>query len=213
VRPGVDAPNVTPEERRDTRRRLVDQLAVAEDAVVLLTLGRLVRRKGTEWFVRDVLPLLPEEVVLVIAGDGREAEQVRGAVMASGLERRVRMLGEVDDAERELLFRGADLFVQPNIAVPGDHEGFGLVTVEAAIRGLPVVAAELEGLAEAVVDGETGTLLPSGDVDAWVAGLSRLVADREALAARGQAYQAGARERYSERVMGEQLLVALGIVG
>jgi phosphatidylinositol alpha-1,6-mannosyltransferase len=211
VRLGVDAPDVTPEQRAEARRRLADRLAVREDAILVLTLGRLVRRKGTEWFARDVLPRLPEQVQFVVAGEGREAEQMRRAVAELGLDSRVRLLGEVDDSERELLLRGADLFVQPNIAVPGDIEGFGLVTIEAAMRGLPVVAADLQGLAEAVVDGVTGTLLPPADEDAWTAHLATLTADRDALAAQGRTFQVAARERYSEQIMGDQLLAALGI--
>jgi phosphatidyl-myo-inositol dimannoside synthase len=211
VRLGVDAPDVSPDDRREARGRLVERLGVSEDAVLVLTLGRLVRRKGAEWFLRNVLPRLPEQVSFVVAGDGREAEQVRRAVAELGLETRVQLLGTVDDSERELLLRGADLFVQPNVAVPGDIEGFGLVTVEAAMRGLPVVASDLEGLAEAVVDGVTGTLLPSADADAWAAHLSALVADPEGLAEQGKAFQVAARERYSERIMGEQLVAALGI--
>jgi len=211
VRLGVDAPDVTPAERGEARQRLGERLGVADDTVLVLTLGRLVRRKGTEWFLRNVLPRLPEQIVFLVAGDGREAEPLRDAVGELDLGARVQLLGTVDDADRELLLQGADLFVQPNIVVPGDIEGFGLVTVEAAMRGLPVVAADLEGLAEAVVHGETGTLLPSADADAWVAHLTELVRDRDALATQGKAFQTAARERYSERIMGEQLLAALGI--
>lgn len=211
IRLGVDAPEVTPAERGEARAQLNATLATTEDQVLLLALGRLVRRKGTVWFLRNVLPQLPQRVVYVVAGDGRDAERVHRAVAEVGLDQRVRLLGQVDDSERELLLRGADLFVQPNIAVPGDIEGFGLVTIEASMRGLPVVAADLEGLAEAVVDGVTGTLLPSGDAHAWIGELTRLVADSDRLAAQGQAFQAAARERYSERIMGDELLRALGL--
>jgi glycosyltransferase involved in cell wall biosynthesis len=117
----------------------------------------------------------------------------------------------VDDEDRELLLKGADLFVQPNIPVSGDIEGFGLVTVEAAMRGLPVVASELEGIAEAVVDGVTGLLLPPADTEAWIAALTDLVADRARLAGLGGTYQHAARQRYSERAMGEELVELLGI--
>jgi glycosyltransferase involved in cell wall biosynthesis len=211
VRLGVDAPGVTREQRSEARARLNVRLGTTDEQVLLLALGRLVRRKGVEWFLRRVLPRLPEHVVFVVAGDGREADHVQTAVAELALDDRVRLLGEVDDAERELLLRGTDLFVQPNVPVPGDIEGFGLVTIEAAMRGLPVVAADLEGLAEAVVDGLTGTLLPSGDADEWTRELTYFVADRDRLAAQGRAFQAAARERYSERIMGEQLLRVLGI--
>ena len=211
VRLGVDAPEVTGEQRTEARSELNAKLGTTDEQVVLLTLGRLVRRKGTEWFLRDVLPQLPDPVICVVAGDGREADRVRAAVADLGLGRRVRLLGQVDDLDRELLLRGADMFVQPNVRIPGDIEGFGLVTIEAAMRGLPVVAADIEGLAEAVVDGVTGTLLPSGDAAAWIDRLTGLTADRERLASQGPAFQRAARERYSERIMGDQLLRVLGL--
>jgi phosphatidyl-myo-inositol dimannoside synthase len=211
VQLGVDAPEVSAEQRVEARRRLNAILGTTDDQMLLLALGRLVRRKGTAWFVRNVIPELPGRVVCVVAGDGREAEQVHRAVAELGLDDRARLLGQVDDAQRELLLRGADVFVQPNIRVPNDIEGFGLVTIEAAMRGLPVVAADIEGLAEAVVDGVTGTLLPSGDARAWIDELTRLAADRDRLAAQGRAFQKAARERYTERIMGEQLLRVLGL--
>jgi len=211
VQLGVDAPDVTSEQRGEARARLNVQLDTTEDQVLVLTLGRLVRRKGTVWFLRNVLPQLPDRVVCLVAGDGRDAEQVHRAVAELGLGERVRLLGQVDDTERELLLRGTDLFVQPNIRVPGDIEGFGLVTIEAAMRGLPVVAADLEGIAEAVVNGLTGTLLPAGDAESWVEELTRLVADLDRLSEQGQAFQEAARERYSERIMGDELLRVLGL--
>ncbi len=79
------------------------------------------------------------------------------------------------------------------------------------MRGLPVVAANLEGLAEAVVDRMTGILLPSSDAGAWIAELTRLAADCDRLSLQGQAFQKAACERYSERVMGDELLRVLGL--
>jgi glycosyltransferase involved in cell wall biosynthesis len=211
VRLGVDAPQVEPEQRAEARSRLSARLGTTEEQTLLLTLGRLVRRKGVAWFLSDVLPELPSHVIYVVAGDGDDAERVRDTVATAGLGDRVRLLGEVDDSERELLFLGADLFVQPNIPVAGDIEGFGLVTIEAAMRGLPVVAADLEGIAEAVVNGITGRLLPAGDAHAWAAELTSLTADRHQLAALGSTFQAAARTRYSERLMGDELVRLLGL--
>lgn len=209
VRLGVSAPEVGPAAGREARRELGARLGVGEDAVLMLTLGRLVRRKGVRWLVEQVLPQLPPQVHYVVAGDGPEAEPLRSAVAAGGLGGRVHLLGAVDDADRELLLQGADLFVQPNIPVPHDMEGFGLVTIEAGLRGTPVVAAELEGIKDAVADGVTGVLLPPGDAPTWTARLTDLVADPPTLAARGAAFAEAARARYGEEVMGRQLVAAL----
>jgi glycosyltransferase involved in cell wall biosynthesis len=122
----------------------------------------------------------------------------------------VHLLGRISDEEREQLLHGSDLFVQPNIEVPGDMEGFGLVTIEAALRGLPVVAADLEGIKDAVVDGETGWLLPTGDAAAWAATVTSELADLPALTRRGEAFRSRARELYSDESMAASLLPALG---
>ncbi len=211
LRLGVEVPAVTAEDRAAARERLLGDLGLGDDAVLLLTLGRLVRRKGVRWFVEEVLPALPPSVVHLVAGDGEEREAVLAAAARTGVQERVRLLGRVDDATRERLLRGADLFVQPNVRVPGDMEGFGLVTVEAAVRGTPVVASALEGILDAVVDGSTGTLLPPEDAPAWREALRALVADRAALAARAGREGAATRERYGEEAMGAELAGMLGL--
>src|SRR5690606_17592950 len=85
-------------------------------------------------------------------------------------------------------------FVMPNIVVPGDVEGFGLVALEAASRGLPVVAADLEGIPEAIRDGRNGYLVPPEDVAAWTKTLHSLLLllpeERRELGCRFQAYTA-----------------------
>lgn len=130
---------------------------------VLLTVGRLIRRKGVSWFVRQILPQLPDDVVYAVAGDGPEKEAIERSAEAAGLSNRVVLLGRVSEDELEALYARADLFVMPNVVVPGDVEGFGLVGLEAAVRGLPVVAADLQGIPEAIRDGKNGYLARPGD--------------------------------------------------
>jgi glycosyltransferase involved in cell wall biosynthesis len=206
VRLGVAAPTVTAEDRTAAARQLRRRYDLPDDAVVLLTLGRLVQRKGARWFAEQVLPGLPARVVYLVVGDGPEAGPIRAAAVRAGVAGRVRLLGRVDDEARELLMSGAEVFVQPNVPVPGDMEGFGLVAVEAAMRGTPTVASGIEGLRDAVVDGETGILLPAGDPVAWTERLTGLVADPLALADTGARFQARARELYSEERMADALL-------
>jgi phosphatidylinositol alpha-1,6-mannosyltransferase len=85
-------------------------------------------------------------------------------------------------------------------------EGFGLVTIEAGLRGTPVVAAALEGINDAVIDGETGFLLPPEDPDAWARRLGDLVTDREQLVVIGQRFRESAAEVFGEESMGQALV-------
>jgi phosphatidylinositol alpha-1,6-mannosyltransferase len=134
---------------------------------VLLTLGRLVRRKGVSWFVEHVMPLLAPTVTYLVAGTGPEHDRIAAAVQTHGLKDRVRLLGRVSDSEKQLLFAGADVFIQPNIPVDGDMEGFGLVVLEAAVHALPVIASNLEGLKDAIENGQNGFLVTPGDAGAY----------------------------------------------
>lgn len=143
-------------------------------SVVLLTVGRLVKRKGVAWFIRHVLPLLPTEFRYAVAGSGPEETAIQDAIAASGTADRVVLLGRVSGPDKETLLGSADIFVQPNIPVPGDMEGFGIAVIEASAAGLPVVASRLEGLADAISDGENGTLVTPEDADGFAAAIQAL---------------------------------------
>lgn len=131
--------------------------------LVLCSVGRHVERKGFTWFVDQVMPLLPEDVHYWLAGIGPETEQVEAAVERRGLHDRVRVLGRVSEEKLRLLYRGSDLFVMPNIPVPGDMEGFGVVMLEAGTCGLPCVAARLEGICDVIKENANGHLVESED--------------------------------------------------
>lgn len=206
---GVNGHPVTMEERSAAGSELRRWCGLDDQAVLLVTLGRVVRRKGAAWFVEHVMPQLPADVHYVVAGDGEDMPRLREVAAACPVADRVHLVGTVTPEQRELLLRGADLFVQPNIQVRGDMEGFGLVIAEAAVRGTPVVAAALEGITDAVQDDVTGVLLPSGDVAAWVEEITRLSQDAELRRSLGDRFGAAAAARYGEHVMGEALIELL----
>ena len=93
-----------------------------------------------------------------------------------------------DEARTALveLYRRGQLFVMPNIVVPGDMEGFGIVMLEAGACGLPTLAADLEGIRDVVEEGVNGWFVPTGDADAFVARIESLLDDPEALRAASQ---------------------------
>jgi phosphatidyl-myo-inositol dimannoside synthase len=155
----------------------------SERELVLCGVGRHVERKGFAWFAEHVMPRLPPEAVWWLAGEGPATPAVREAVERLGLQQRVRLLGRIPDEALARLYRGSDLFVMPNIPVPGDMEGFGVVMLEAGLSGTPVVAARLEGIQDVVREGENGHLVPSGDAAAFAERILAYHADRDALAA------------------------------
>lgn len=146
--------------------------AAAVDKVLLLTIGRMVRRKGVAWFVEHVLPELPAHMVYVVAGDGPEYERVAALVAQKGLAARATLLGRIDEEQKAALLHAAALFIQPNIVVEADVEGFGISVIEASVCGTPVVASDIQGLRDSVLEGETGVRLPAEDARAWIDYLS-----------------------------------------
>lgn len=161
--------------------RFPDAPELHDDAFLLVAVGRQVRRKGFAWFVENVMPKLPEHAHLWIAGDGPERENIEAAIRRVGLERRVRCLGMVVDDELAALYRRGQIFVMPNIVVPGDMEGFGIVMLEAGALGLPTVAADLEGIRDVIVEDVNGWFAPSGDADAFAERIRFLMDDPAAL--------------------------------
>ncbi len=175
---------------------------------VLISIGRPVKRKGFDRFITEVFHHLPDDYVYIVAGPRlktppwiRIARPLLGKklyrylLLASGsysmhddLVRlsshpRVFYFNGVSEELRDTIFTAADLFIMPNRTVEGDMEGFGLVALEAAIRGVPVVATGIEGITDAVIDGENGICVPEGDDAAMLKAIMGLTEDPGKLAA------------------------------
>jgi glycosyltransferase involved in cell wall biosynthesis len=134
---------------------------------LLYTNGRLVTRKGVLWFIQHVMPGLPDNTLYLVSGDGPDREHMQAAIARLHLEDRVKLLGRVPDEVRQALYNAADIFLMPNIPVAGDMEGFGLVALEASSCGCMVLAAKLEGIPDAIIDGQNGRLLEPQNASAW----------------------------------------------
>lgn len=197
VHPGTDPTRFRPHAPgADAWRRRLD----LEGRRVLLSVSRLVARKGIDTALEALARIAPArpDVVHVVAGDGPERPRLEHLSDALGLTDRVRFLGPVAEAELPALYAAADLFVLPIREEPGDDEveGFGIVFCEAAASGLPVIAGDSGGVAEAVRDGETALLVPPRDVAATAAALARLLDDEDLHRAMGHAGRHAAETYY-----------------
>ncbi len=193
------APAPPPEARRAILKAAFPREAVGlqpEDRVIT-SVGRLVPRKGHAWFVREVMPRLPASARLWLAGDGPEGPAIDAAVASSGVAGRVLRLGALSENHLAALYRGADLFVMPNLSAPGDIEGFGLVLLEASLNGLPVVSADLDGMADIIVDGVNGRLAPAADGAAFAAIVQQLAVDENLRRRLASSAEAHVRARFS----------------
>jgi phosphatidylinositol alpha-1,6-mannosyltransferase len=184
---GVDDEPKRPEDRGE----ILKAAGLTSTDQVLLTVGRLTKRKGVAWFITHVLPELPPKVHYVVIGDGAQRPAIEAAIHKVGLDDRVHMLGAVSDTVKQQWLATADIFVMPNIMVPGDMEGFGIVAHEAAMAELPVVASDLEGITQAIQDSKNGLLLKPGDAQAYKTTLARLLgnsAKRQSLGKQARRY-------------------------
>jgi len=162
--------------RRDLGKRIGQNL---DHKNVLLTLGRLVTRKGVAWFVDCVMPRLAGNYLYLVAGEGPEFERIRETVFKRNIENQVLLLGRVSDDTCKLLMNASDIFIMPNQTVANDMEGFGIVIIEAGSCGLPVVASNLQGIKDAVIHEKTGYLVDEGDADGFVDRIQSMNLDRE----------------------------------
>ena len=140
-----------------------------ENPKILLSVGRLVKRKGIVWFLNNVMPeIIKKESssILVVCGKGPEKEEIEKAIKSLKISKNVRLIVSVTDEQLKILYNSADCFVMPNIPVAGDMEGFGRVLLEAALCELPVVASDLEGIKEAITNNKNGILCTPEDSQA-----------------------------------------------
>lgn len=126
---------------------------------VLITVGRMVERKGVYWFIKNVFPAIKDKYIYLVVGDGPERQRIRSLIEEKKLKEKVFLMGRISDRNLKILYNTADYMVLPNIQVPGDMEGFGIVAIEASSTGLPVVVSNIEGLKDAVISGKNGYLV------------------------------------------------------
>jgi phosphatidylinositol alpha-1,6-mannosyltransferase len=205
VSPGVDADRFRPLSagHRDAMRR---RLGVAPDRPVVLGLSRLVPRKGFDVLI-DAVAGLDHRVQLLIGGTGRDATRLARRAVDRGIAGRTRFLGRVPDADLPDVYGSADVFAMlcRERWAGLEAEGYGIVFVEAASCGVPVVAGRSGGSHEAVVDRETGFVVDPRDVTAARRALERLLGDADLRERLG----ANARERAVDQLTYERQVARL----
>jgi phosphatidylinositol alpha-1,6-mannosyltransferase len=199
VPPGVDPDRfgVLDAEQRAKARSLFDLPA---DARVVLSLSRLVPRKGMDVLIEAAARLAPERPDLVVAIGGSGRDRARLERRAARVGGQVRLLGRVPDADLPALYGCADVYAMlcRNRWGGLEQEGFGIVFLEAAACGVPQVAGASGGAAEAVADGETGVVVANPRAPEAVArALASLLDDPARRATMGAAARARAVDDFA----------------
>lgn len=185
IHPGVDTVRFQP--GGEPARRLRARLARPGE-LLLLTVGRLQRRKGHDHVIEAMAGMTASHPNLryLVVGDGEERAALEQLVAARSLTDRVTFAGSVPASELPAYYGAADLFVHPNRLDGGDFEGFGIVFLEAAAAGLPVIGGATGGVPEAVAANRTGLLVSGTCVAELRAALARLADSAELRHSMGQ---------------------------
>ncbi len=139
---------------------------------VLATTGRLVKRKGHAWFIEHVMTKLPKNFLYIIAGDGPERARLTELIVMHSLQHKVILLGRISDVDNTVLLNTIDAFIQPNISITGDAEGFGIAPLEAALCARNVFASNIDGIPSAIHAGKNGMLIEAENSQAWITALT-----------------------------------------
>ena len=197
--PGVDVDKFTPALGSQPPQKWVGKR-------VVLTVGRLQKRKGQDMMIR-ALPALKSRFPSLhycIVGDGAEREPLARLAAELGVSHMVEFAGEIDDSDMVEHYRHCDLFALPNRRVGNDDEGFGMVLLEAQACGRPVLAGDSGGTRETLEQGTTGVLVDCTAPEPIADALQQLLQDPENLQAMGCAGRQRVEDCFSWNSLAEE---------
>jgi phosphatidyl-myo-inositol dimannoside synthase len=189
VNPGIETVFV----RHPQKIKELKEKYSLENKIILLGLGRLVKRKGFDKAIEAFSQISPEapDLIFAIAGNGPEKENLEKIISSLSEETRKKiiLLGEISEKERWAWLELCDIFIMASRQIAGDYEGFGIVYLEAGLAGKPVIAGNSGGVRDAVFDGINGLLVSpenTGEIADAILSLCESKTLREELGAGGQ---------------------------
>ncbi len=211
VPPGVDTERLRPLTAA-ARRKARTAFGLSTDGPVVVSVSRLVPRKGMDVLIDAAAALVPSfpGLTVLVAGKGRDRARLEARVRSRGAP--VRLLGPVPDDELRTLYGVADVFVMAcrDRWLGLEQEGFGIVFLEAAACGVPQVAGRSGGADEAVVHGTTGLVVDDpGDPGHVAAALRRLLTDDAARRRMGRAARRRAQTGFAWDLLAHRLAAGL----
>lgn len=184
------------------RHRVRQELGIAQDAKLILYVGRLNRDKGVLDLVDTFNKLAPQysnvELLFVGAEEAIHFSDLQN--ICSAFQERLHYVSFT--ATPEYYMAAADIF-----CLPSYREGFGLTIIEAAACGVPAVASRIYGITDAVEDGLTGILFPAGDINLLTDALTRLIAQNETRQLMGKAAQTRVLALFSSEKISHELMM------
>ncbi len=169
--------------------------------------ARLVKQKGVDISIKAFARAFDQgaDAELVIVGAGPERPALESLVASLSLGEKVRFLGVMSERNVVEVLYDCDALLNHSVSINGSVEGFGVAVAEASACGLPVIVSACGGLIDQVNDGETGIIVPIGDVDTMAVAMRELALDRELARKYGQAGRRRMREQFDSRHLSSKL--------
>ncbi|MFO0659701.1 MAG: glycosyltransferase [Polyangiaceae bacterium] len=209
---GVDPSQFAPSSTTDARRHaLAERLGLPSDSQVVLTVSRMIPRKGHATTIKAIARLRSShpKIRFVVTGAGLQREELTALATKLGVRDRVVFAGVVAPDELAMLYHLANVFVlAPEAASENDVEGFGVTLLEAAAAGLPVIGSRSGGVPEALREGQTGWLITPGDDEDLASKIVSLLDDPKRARELGAAGQTWVSNEQSWSRVAERMIEA-----
>jgi glycosyltransferase involved in cell wall biosynthesis len=188
--------SVRPEVPMDRSKcvKIRDKFQLDKADPIFLSVGRLELNKGFHVLLKALSQTkgLPPEWHLILAGSGSMADELKRTVSSSGIDKHVTFVGHISTEEMNCLYQWADLFIHPSL-----YEGSSIVTLEAMMNSLPVIATKIGGLPDKVRNDYNGWLIPPGDSMALSAAILHACEMKEKWKEMGKASQGIVAEQFT----------------
>ena len=159
-----------------------------ENKIILLSIGRLIKRKGFDRVVAALPTVLKQiaNLIYIIVGNGPELDNLKLKIRNSNLDEKVILITGADDDEKNAWLQLADIFIMTARNMAGDFEGFGIVYLEAGRAGKPVIAGDSGGVRDAVIDKVNGLLVNPENLSAISQAITKLASQPKLRQSLGQ---------------------------
>ena len=186
-----------------------ERILQANQPIKIITVGRLVEKKGIEYSIRAVAKVIQDypNIIYRIVGDGQLRKSLEKLILELGVSDKIQLLGWMTQEEVRQLYADSHLFILASVtASNGDREGQGLVLQEAQAMGLPVLSTLHNGIPDGVLDGKSGFLVPEKDVEALAERIRYLVKNPETWPEMGRVGRAFVEENYDINLLNDKLV-------